>query len=270
MLKKDVDAMNITDSRIDGGKAFDWGRTSSDYARFRDIYPPEFYRKIISLGLCVDGQRVLDVGTGTGVLPRNLYNFGARWTGVDISAEQIEQAKRLSDGKNIVYEVSSAEDIRFPDNSFDVITSCQCFWYFKHEFTSRLFSNLLKPDGRFVVLSMDWLPFEDKTAGASEALVLKYSPDWSGAGETLHELEIPNCYSEYFDIEYKEAFPLTVHFTREGWNGRMKSCRGIGASLSEDEIRAWEAEHMKLLNEIAPPEFDVAHYATVTVMRVKK
>ena len=42
----------ISDSRIDGGKAFDWGRVSGEYARFRDIYPPEFYEKIHSLGLC--------------------------------------------------------------------------------------------------------------------------------------------------------------------------------------------------------------------------
>ena len=39
--------MEITDERIDGGKAFDWGKTSEDYARYRDIYPPIFYRKII-------------------------------------------------------------------------------------------------------------------------------------------------------------------------------------------------------------------------------
>lgn len=29
--------MNITNKNIDGGKTFDWGRTSSDYAKFRDI-----------------------------------------------------------------------------------------------------------------------------------------------------------------------------------------------------------------------------------------
>ena len=30
--------MEIKDNRIDAGKAFDWGRTSEEYARFRDIY----------------------------------------------------------------------------------------------------------------------------------------------------------------------------------------------------------------------------------------
>lgn len=40
--------MNITDENIDGGKAFDFGKTSADYAKFRDIYPQEFYDKIIN------------------------------------------------------------------------------------------------------------------------------------------------------------------------------------------------------------------------------
>ena len=31
--------MVITDDRIDAGKAFDWGRTSEKYAKYRDIYP---------------------------------------------------------------------------------------------------------------------------------------------------------------------------------------------------------------------------------------
>lgn len=35
--------MDISNEHIDGGKAFDWGRTSADYAKFRDIYPPESF-----------------------------------------------------------------------------------------------------------------------------------------------------------------------------------------------------------------------------------
>ena len=78
---------------IDKGKNFDWGKTSSDYAKYRDIYPQEFYDYILNLGLCKDGQTVLDLGTGTGALPRNMYKYGAKWTGTDIAKNQIEQAK---------------------------------------------------------------------------------------------------------------------------------------------------------------------------------
>ena len=254
---------------LDGGKAFDWGRVSADYAKYRDIYPAAFYRAILDRGLCRDGQRILDIGTGTGVLPRNLYAFGGDWTGVDVSEGQIREARRLSAGMKIDYRVAAVEEMDFPPESFDVITACQCFWYFRHERVAPLLTRLLKPNGRLLVLCMEWLPYEDEVAGKSEALVLKYSPRWSGAGATVQPIEIPDCYKGEFDVVDHDEFRLPVHFTRETWNGRMKACRGVGASLAPDELAAWEAEHRKMLSETAPLEFDVLHYAAWAELRVR-
>lgn len=262
--------MKIVDPNIDSGKAFDWGRASEDYAKYRDIYPEEFYQRIVRRNLCVNGQTVLDLGTGTGVLPRNMYRFGAKWTGTDISQEQVEKAKELSAGMNIEYYTMSAESLSFPDETFDVITACQCFWYFDHERIMPVLHRILKPDGRILVLYMAWLPFEDKIAGESEKLVLKYSPDWSGKGETVHPIAIPKCYHEKFELVHHEEYPLKVHFTRESWNGRMKACRGVGASLSESEIAKWEKEHLALLDKIAPAEFDILHYAAIAELKKKE
>ena len=193
--------MEITDNRIDGGKAFDWGRTSAEYAKYRDIYPKEFYQKIIDRDLCTKGQKVLDLGTGTGVIPRNMYQYGATWTGTDISPEQIEQAKRLSEaeGLNIDFIAIPTEDIDFPKESFDVITACQCFWYFDHERVMPKLAELLKQEGKLLILYMAWLPEEDDLAGKSEKIILKYSPSWSGAGEHRHPIWIPDCAYEYFE-----------------------------------------------------------------------
>ncbi len=259
--------MEMKDQKIDGGKPFDWGRTSMDYAKYRDIYPQEFYEKILARGLCMQGQRVLDLGTGTGVLPRNLYRYGAKWIGTDQSENQIEQARRLSEGMEISYEAVPAEELDFPDESFDVVTACQCFWYFDHDRLMPKLYRMLKSEGRILVLYMAWLPYEDAIAGASEKLVLKYSPKWSGAWETMHPISIPNCYGEKFQLVYQEEFPLKVSFTRESWNGRMKACRGIGASLTEKEIAAWEREHRKLLEEIAPEQFEVRHYGAIAELK---
>lgn len=261
--------MFIKDKNIDGGKAFDWGRTSDDYAKYRDIYPQEFYDRILQRGLCTTGQKVLDVGTGTGVIPRNMYRYGAEWTGTDISENQIETAKKLSVGMNIEYYAMPTEKLDFPDNSFYVITACQCFWYFDHEKTMPDFYRMLKPDGRILVLYMAWLPYQDKTAGESEKLILKYNPEWSGAGETVHPIFIPDCYTKHFKLVYREEYPVKIHFTRESWNGRLKACRGIGASLSETEVNQWEQEHMKMLSETVPEEFDILHYCAIAELKKK-
>lgn len=261
--------MEIKDSRIDSGKAFDWGRTSADYGKYRDIYPQVFYDKILARGLCTKGQRVLDIGTGTGVIPRNMYHYGAKWTGTDISDNQIAQAKILSEGMDIDYLVSATENLDFPQESFDVITACQCFWYFDHEKVMPMFHRMLKEGGRILVLYMAWLPFEDPIAGESEKLVLKYSPNWSGAGETRHPIHIPDVYKERFDIVHSEEYEVFVPFTRKTWNGRMKACRGVGASLSAEEVAKWEKEHIELLEQIAPGEFKVLHYAAMVELKKK-
>lgn len=240
---------------------------SKGYAKFRDIYPQQFYQKIVDRGLCLAGQFVLDIGTGTGVLPRNMYQYGARWTAADISENQIQQAKILSKGMDIDYYIVSTEDMDFSDNAFDVITACQCFWYFNHETVMPKLYCMLKQKGSVLVIYMAWLPFEDEIAGASENLVLKYSPNWSGAGEKIHPIDIPDCYRKSFKLVYHEEFTLKVPFTRDTWNGRMKACRGIGASLTEKEILIWEQERRKLLEQIAPDEFDILHYGAIAELR---
>ncbi len=261
--------MEMKNISIDGGKAFDWGKTSSDYAKYRDIYPEEFYQKIVARNLCINGQNVLDIGTGTGVIPRNMYKYGAHWTGTDIQPNQIEQAKLLSDGMDIKYFVSATEELDFPENSFDVITACQCFWYFKHDITAPIFDRILNDNGRILLLYMAWLPFEDEIAHASEELVLKYNPKWSGANEKKHPISIPQIYNEKFELCYHDEYKLNVHFTKEGWHGRMKACRGVGASLNDAELAQWEKEHLALLDKISDNEFDILHYAAIAELKRK-
>ena len=114
---------------------------------------------------------------------------------------------------------------------------------------------------------MAWLPYEDAIAGQSEALVLNYNPQWSGCGEVRHFIEVPEVYKEWFELESQDVFDLRVPFTRETWNGRMRACRGIGASLPAAEADCFEQEHQRLLEQIAPERFEILHYAAVTVLR---
>ena len=258
-------------SHIDNGKEFDWGLASEDYAKYRDIYPAEFYEKLVDLGLCVKGQFVLDLGTGTGVLPRNMYQFGAKFVGADISENQIKQAIELSkaEGLDIDYIVASAETFEFPDKTFDVVTACQCFMYFDKNIVLPKIHRVLKDDGHFVILFMAWLPFEDEIAKTSEDMVLKYNPSWTGGRMKRYKLEAPNWIGNMFEVANAVTYDINVPFTRKSWHGRMKACRGIGASsLSHEEIAAWEEGHLRYM-ETLPETFNILHYVTILDLQAK-
>ena len=117
---------------------------------------------------------------------------------------------------------------------------------------------------------MAWLPAEDPVAGESEKMILKYNPDWSGGGEYRHPIWIPDVVYNYFDMEDHEEYDLKIPFTRESWHGRIKASRGIGASLTSDELSGWDKEHRELLSKIAPDRFEVLHYAALTVLSKKQ
>ena len=263
--------MKIIKKDIDNGKGFDWGRTSEDYAKFRDIYPDVFYQRLIEMGLCVKGQRVLDIGTGTGVLPRNLYKYGAEFVGLDISENQIKQARRLSEetGMDILYVVSSAETANFPNNYFDTVTACQCYDYFDKSAVFSQIHSVLKTSGHFCILFMAWLAEESEIAANSEKMILKYNPSWSGHGLKRFTYGFPEEAIGLFEVENSFMYDTPVAFTRESWHGRMKACRGIGASsLSAEEIEQWEKEHIGYLKSM-PECFDIPHFVTVLNLRKK-
>lgn len=261
----------MKNDNIDHGRAFDWGNTSKDYAKYRDIYPDEFYEKIVDLGLCISGQKVLDLGTGTGVLPRNMYHYGADWTGADISENQIAEAVKIAAecGMKIRFIAAAAEKTGLPDHAFDVITACQCFFYFDLAKIVPEIVRMLKPNGRLLILFMSWLPFESEIARASEDLILKYNPSWTGANFKCFEPKAPDWASAYFDCVNCLAYNLEIPFTRDSWHGRIVACRGIGASsLPQNKIDAFKKEHLEYMKTV-PERFTIPHYVTMIDFKSK-
>lgn len=201
-----------------------------------------------------------------------MYGYGAKWTGTDIAENQIQQAKKLvaKNHMDIDFFVCKAEEVNFPDETFDVITACQCIWYPDHKITAPKFARILKSGGKFLILYMGWLPFEDKIAGKSEEIILKYNPKWTGCGDIVHPVWVPNEYLEYFTLVSQEEFRVDVLFTREAWHGRMRACRGVGASMSSEELMKWDEEHWQMLMNDVPEKFHIKHYISIAELERKE
>ena len=239
---------------VDDGKAFDFGKTSKAYAKFRDIYPEEVFEKLHDIGVGVQGSRWLDLGTGTGVIPRGLAKYGADIIATDISEQQITEAIALSkDYSNIKYEVLAAEDISYPEHSFDAVTACQCFWYFDPNTVVPVIKSLLKPGGVFLKLYMSYLK-EESIAQDSNSIVKRINGNWKGASPALQD---PNTH--YFEDPHTETMLVDIPFTRESWHGRMMASRDVMASMKAKQLAQFDAEHRKMLEEKYPERFTVRH-----------
>jgi ubiquinone/menaquinone biosynthesis C-methylase UbiE len=265
--------------KIDNGAQFDFGRTSADYSKYRDIYPASMYQKIHDIGIGHKDQKILDLGTGTGVFPRAMYKYGAKFTGIDIAEEQIEWAKKLSKDTDIQYKVCSAESTGLNSNEFDIITSVQSFIYFDRAKVVPEIKRLLKNNGKLVVVWMAWLPFESKIAEETEKLVLKYNPKWTGAGYERsggkpRPLKVSaecsdnnslNFASETFKEEIEINYTENLEFNYETWTGRIRACRGISATLPENIVDEFNNEHLALLKKITKEPFEIIHEIKILI-----
>jgi len=250
-------------NNVDNGKEFDFGKTSKDYAKYRDIYPQELYDKLYTLGVGLKSQDWLDLGTGTGVIPRAMAHYGANITATDISENQIVEAEILSKGLNITYKTCASENTGFDDKSFDVITACQCFWYFDKDLIVPEIKRLLRQGGLFVKVYMGWVK-DDPIASKSHALVKAMNPDWTSASSAVKDLT-----THYFENPIMDSFYADLPFTKDTWNGRIRACRGVLGSMTEEVFKNFEVEHNKLMSE-HPDEFTVKHKVFITLYKIEK
>jgi trans-aconitate methyltransferase len=100
------------------------------------------------------GERVLDLGCGTGHLTARIAETGAEVIGIDSSPEMIEEAKRFYPG--LTFGVVDARDFRF-DEPFDaVFSNAVLHWVKPPEQAVACVRRALKPGGRFVAEFGGW------------------------------------------------------------------------------------------------------------------
>ncbi|MFQ5553810.1 MAG: class I SAM-dependent methyltransferase [Acidimicrobiia bacterium] len=241
----------------------DLGKTAADYSRHRAGFPDRFFDRLFEKGLARVGNRVLDVGTGTGTIARGLALRGLNATGLDPSHELMEKAARLDRlaGVEVEYVVARIEDhARNPSldaASFDLITAGQCWHWFERDKAAMGAHRLLISGGRLVIAHFDWVPLPGNVAAATERLVGRYNPAWfdnAAGGNGLYPVWLRDVAEAGFTNVATESFDVDTSYSHPGWRGRIRACAGVGASLDPATVEAFDTDLEEMLAKDFPQE----------------
>lgn len=93
------------------------------------------------------GQRVLELGCGTGYFTRELTKTGAQITAIDISPELLEVARRDCPGENVTFEIQNAYALSYTDETFDSVVGSSVLHHLEIDNALHEIQRVLKPGG---------------------------------------------------------------------------------------------------------------------------
>lgn len=203
-----------------------------------------------------EGERVLDIGAGPGLLARDMataVGCGGRVCGIDVSDDMLAIARRrCADRPWAEFRKADATRLPFPDAGFDAAVSTQVYEYVADvpAALAELY-RITRPGGRVAVLDTDYGSLVIHTE--NEPRLARVLAAWN---QHFIHARLPRVLSRQlrdagFVIRRREAIPMFNPEYRDNTYGkgllRMMAAFAVQhKGLSREEADAWLAEFAAL------------------------
>ncbi len=234
----------------------DFGRAAPDYGLWRQGFPPEFFRRIEALGVGLSGQRILDLGTGTGLLARAFAQRGCLVTGLDLSAALLAEARKADRAANlsIDYLEARAETTGLPDGAFDVVSAATCWHWFDRPKVAVEARRVLRPAGRLLIASLDWHSRPGNIVEITGETIRRLSP--APPAKTQNTFQYPDWTKELtaagFDDWDAFAFTTQLSYSHAAWRGRVRASAAVGPAMDRQTLARFDRELEQALEREFP------------------
>jgi SAM-dependent methyltransferase len=174
--------------------AASFGQVADLYARSRPSYPPQAVDWLLPDG----ARRVLDLGAGTGKLTAELFARGLDVAAVEPSAEMLAELSNLL--PQVPALVGTAEQIPFPDDSFECVLVAQAWHWVDPAKAVPEVARVLRRGGR---LGLVWNERDERVAWVAELSRLlgdEFQPERTTSNLGSHFGE-----PEYFETSWTQS-----------------------------------------------------------------
>lgn len=139
------DEIKITYNKI--ARAYHQKRLSPENSSWNDLLERPAMEAMLKP--LVKNQSVLDLGCGTGLLTKEIIDWGGEAFGVDLSEEMITIARE--NYPDIRFEISASDKLPYNNNYFDLVASSLVMHYIKNLLPTFIeIGRILKNNGQFV------------------------------------------------------------------------------------------------------------------------
>lgn len=208
------------------GKVFN--EIAVDYERNRPTYPDALVDQACEVADIGNGDRVLEIGCGTGQLTRSLLARGLRVTALEPGEQLIRLAEEnLEDTGEVEFVHARLEDTQLPQDSYEAVFSASAIHWVDPDLGWRKIADALAHNGTLALIQYCGLQ-EQRSVDDQEALL---------AAVRRHAPEIAATWPTYRDLDCTIA---GVQERRENiadawaWLGSYDIGRDYAADLFED------------------------------------
>jgi len=212
----------------------------ADYVRYRPHYPDAMWDALVERCGLAPGDRMADVGSGTGIstgplLDRGVFVYAVEPNGAMRAAAEAALGERAGfdsiDG--------TAEETGLENASVAAVVAGQAFHWFEPEGTRREFARILRPGGRVALCWNERLTDATPFLRDYEALIVRFGTDYT----TVDHRNVDDArLAAFYGRPYESfSFPNEQQFDFDGLRGRLLSSSYVPAEDAPDRMPMLEA-----------------------------
>ena len=263
-------AHGVSDGDIRRRYAQVFDDVAEDYDRERPGYPDELIDAACTAGALAVGDRIVEVGSGTGLLTTALLARGFEVDAVEPGANMIRVAqRRVGRDAAVLFHRGRFEDVALPEGMFGAVFSATAFHWIQPDIGWARAAALLRAGGVLALLQYcevsdpstidDWRALEaalervapeigarmpelrdaDKVLSAAAERRDNISAVWSWIGS--HELTVPEAARLFEDVQIT-TMPAHTEMTGEQLNAYLRTT-SLYRRLTPEQQPALEAEN---------------------------